>query len=42
MNKRAFVTSQEYPELLDQENWKTIKTYCDNLKYGLFMIEGNQ
>ena len=40
MNKRAFVTSQEYPELLDQENWKTIKTYCDNLKVWLIYDRG--
>ena len=32
LNKRGFVTSQEYPELLDQKNWKTIKTCRKNLK----------
>lgn len=38
--KRGFVTSQEYPELLKQENWKTIKTCCDNLKVWLIYDKG--
>ena len=37
--KKGFVTSQEYPELLDQENWKTIKTYCNNLRVWLISWE---
>ena len=40
VSKRAFVTSQEYPELLNQENWKTIKTSCDNLKIWLIYDKG--
>ena len=40
VNKRGFVTSQEYPELLDQENWKTIKTYYDNLRVWLIYDKG--
>ena len=35
MIKKSFVTSQEFPELLYQENWKTIKTCRDNLKVWL-------
>jgi len=31
VSKRDFVTSQEYPELLDQEHWKTIKDSYNNL-----------
>ena len=38
--KRGFVTSQEYPELLDQENWKPIKNYCDNLRVWLIYDRG--
>ena len=38
--KRGFVTSQEYPELLDQENWKTIKACYDNLKVWLIYDKG--
>ena len=38
--KKSFVTSQEYPELLDQENWKAIKTYCDNLRVWLIYDRG--
>lgn len=38
--KKGFVTSQEYPELLDQENWKTIKTYCNNLRVWLIYDRG--
>lgn len=40
VSKRAFVTSQEYPELLNQETWKTIKTSCDNLKVWLIYDKG--
>lgn len=32
VRQRGFVTSQEYPELLNQEIWKTIKIYFDNLR----------
>ena len=38
--KKGFVTSQEYPELLNQENWKTIKTCRDNLKVWLIYDRG--
>ena len=40
VSKRGFVTSQEYPELLNQENWITIKTYHDNLKVWLIYDKG--
>ena len=40
VSKRGFVTSQEYPELLDQENWKTIKDSYDNLKVWLVYDRG--
>ena len=40
VSKRGFVTSQEYPELLDQENWKTIKTCRKNLKVWLIYDRG--
>ena len=40
VSKTGFVTSQEYPELLDQENWKTIKTYCDTLRVWLIYDRG--
>lgn len=40
VNKRGFVTSQEYPELLNQKNWKTIKTCHDNLKVWLIYDKG--
>lgn len=40
VSKRSLVTSQEYPELLNQENWKTIKTYRDNLKVWLIYDRG--
>ncbi|MFS9040495.1 ImmA/IrrE family metallo-endopeptidase [Streptococcus parasanguinis] len=40
LNKRGFVTSQEYPELLDQKNWKTIKTGRKNLKVWLIYDRG--
>ena len=40
VRKRGFVTSQEYPELLDQKNWKTIKDCRDNLKVWLIYDKG--
>ena len=40
MSKKGFVTSQEYPELLDQENWKAIKTCRKNLKVWLIYDRG--
>jgi len=40
VSKRGFVTSQEYPELLDQENWKTIKTCRKYLKVWLIYDRG--
>lgn len=40
VSNRGFVTSQEYPELLDQKNWKTIKTCRDNLKVWLIYDRG--
>lgn len=40
INKRGFVTSQEFPELLNQENWKTIKTHYHNLKVWLIYDKG--
>lgn len=40
VNKKGFVTSQDYPEILNQENWKTIRTYCDNLRVWLIYDRG--
>lgn len=40
VKQKGFVTSQEYPELLNQENWKTIKTCRDNLKVWLIYDRG--
>ena len=40
LHQRGFVTSHEYPELLNQENWKTIKTSRDNLKVWLIYDMG--
>lgn len=40
VSKRGFVTSQEYPELLDQENWKIIKACRNNLKVWLIYDKG--
>lgn len=40
VKKLGFITSQEYPELLNQENWKTIKTCRDNLKVWLIYDKG--
>ena len=38
--KKSFVTSQEYPELLNQKNWETIKSSSDNLKIWLIYDKG--
>ena len=38
--KKGFVTSQELPELLNQDNWKTIKNCHDNLKVWLIYDRG--
>lgn len=40
VSKRGFVTSQELPELLNQDNWKTIKNCHDNLKVWLIYDRG--
>jgi len=40
VNQRGFITSQEYPELLNQKNWETIKTCHDNLKVWLIYDRG--
>ena len=40
VDKRGFVTSQEYPELLNQENWKIIATCSNNLKVWLIYDRG--
>lgn len=40
VSKKGFVTSLEYPELLNQENWKIIKACCDNLKVWLIYDRG--
>jgi len=40
VDKRGFVTSQEFPELLNQDNWKTIKNCHDNLKVWLIYDKG--
>ena len=40
VNIKSFVTSQEFPELLNQENWKTIKTSFNNLKIWLVYNRG--
>ena len=40
VSKSGFVTSQEYPELLNQKNWKKIKTCQDNLKVWLIYDRG--
>lgn len=40
VSKRGFITSLEYPELLNQENWKIIKACCDNLKVWLIYDRG--
>lgn len=36
----GFVTSQEYPDLLNQDNWKEIKKECINLKTWLIYNKG--
>ena len=38
--KKGFVTSQELPVLLNQDNWKTIKNCHDNLKVWLIYDRG--
>ena len=40
ISKGGFVTSQEYPELLNQKHWKTIKDCHDNLKVWLVYNKG--
>ena len=40
VSKRGFVTSQEYPELLNQENWEIIKNFCNNLNVWLIYDKG--
>ena len=40
VSDRSFVTSQEYPELLNQENWQIIKAYRNNLKVWLIYDRG--
>lgn len=40
VNQRGFVTSQEYPELLNQENWEIIKTTYYDLKVWLIYDKG--
>ena len=40
ISKIGFVTSQELPELLNQDNWKTIKNCHDNLKVWLVYNKG--
>ena len=40
VSKRGFVTSQEYPELLNRDNWKIIKNCHDNLKVWLIYDKG--
>ena len=40
VNKKGFVTSQEYPELLNQKNWGTIKSSYENLKVWLIYDRG--
>ena len=40
VNKIGFVTSQELPELLSQDNWKEIKNCHDNLKVWLIYDKG--
>ena len=36
----GFVTSQEYPDILNQENWKAIKARSTNLKVWLVYNKG--
>ena len=40
VSKKSFITSLEYPELLNQEYWKKIKTCRDNLKVWLIYDKG--
>ena len=40
MSKVGFTTSQEYPDLLNQDNWKAIKEESINLKTWLLYNKG--
>ena len=40
VSKRGFVTSQEYPELLNQKNWQIIKNLYNNLNVWLIYDKG--
>ena len=40
VNKTGFATSQDFPELLDQKNWKKIKENSINLKTWLVYNKG--
>ncbi len=40
VNKNSFVTSREFPELLNQENWESIKNSYENLKIWLIYNKG--
>lgn len=40
VKKIGFITSQEYPELLNQENWETVQTSNNNLKVWLIYDRG--
>ena len=40
VSKLGFTTSQEYPDLLNQDNWKAIKEECINLKTWLIYNKG--
>ena len=40
VRKVGFTTSQEYPDLLNQDNWKEIKEECINLKTWLIYNKG--
>ena len=40
VSKRGFVTSQEYPELLNQKNWQIIKNSYNNLNVWLIYDKG--
>ena len=42
VRKVGFTTSLEYPDLLNQDNWKVIKDNSINLKRGLFIIKGSR
>ena len=40
VSKIGFITSLEYPDLLNQENWKAIKARSTNLKVWLIYNKG--